>query len=149
MYARNAAVQKILAMNAARVKAIADFVRCGYSEFGVEIAAEGAESLTLTLPAAFPLTPLAADLWNEFQAPVDFRNGPNNDPVLTVWLHKHTPTPSHQQEWAPASQQPDHCGTFMALTVGVILSATVNWAVSNFHHIQNISLFDYSYNKET
>ena len=129
-------------MNAARVKAIADFVRCGYSEFGVEIAAEGANSLTLTLPAAFPLTPLAADLWNEFEAPVDFKNGPNNEPVLTVWLHKgDTASPHRRQEWPPPST-PSRCSSAVTVSLGVVLSLAANWVAANLPLLHNRTLYE-------
>ena len=60
---------------------IADFIRETYSMHGVEIGAQGARSITVRLPEDLPLTALCADLWNNFEAPVDLKPGP----VLTVW----------------------------------------------------------------
>lgn len=127
-------------MTTARVKAIADFVRCGYSQYGVEIAAEGANSLTLTLPAAFPLTPLAADLWNEFEAPVDFKNGRNNEPVLTVWLNKgDAASPHRRQEWPPSTTH--RCSSVVTVILGVALSLAANWAAANVPLLHNHTLY--------
>lgn len=107
-------------------KGIADFIRTGYSEHGIEIAAEGERSLTVKLPADVHLTPLIADLWNEFDAPVDLRNGPGNQPVLTVWASVSDrrcmqPTPA-------ASASPDS-NTLLCGGVGlaVVCSVAINW----------------------
>ena len=64
-----------------RLEDIADFIRESYSMHGVEIGAQGARSITVRLPEDLPLTALCADLWNNFEAPVDLKPGP----VLTVW----------------------------------------------------------------
>jgi hypothetical protein len=65
---------------------IADFIRTEYSQDGVEIGAQGARSITVKLPEELALTELCADLWNEFNAPVELKSGTTpGEPILTVW----------------------------------------------------------------
>lgn len=109
-------------------KVIADFIRTGYSEHGIEIAAEGERSLTVKLPADVHLTPLVADLWNEFDAPVDLKNGPGNQPVLTVWASM---SDRRCMQPAPAtSATPAHTSIICGVA-GIVAVCTIvlNWIV--------------------
>ena len=109
-------------------KGIADFIRTGYSEHGIEIAAEGERSLTVKLPADVHLTPLIADLWNEFDAPVDLRNGPGNQPVLTVWASL---SDRRCMQPAPAASASSVNSAMLCGVAGIaaVCSVAINWAV--------------------
>lgn len=80
------------------VEAIAEHVRTNYSMYGAEVGAVSKSSLNILLPEEMPITELAADLWNLFDATIDIKyaNGAKGA-VLVV----HAP---QQQASSPAQQ---------------------------------------------
>lgn len=119
---------------------IADFIRQAYSEHGAEIGAQGASSLTVNLPAEFPVTAFCADLWNEFNAPVEFKYGPQHtSPVLTVWTTtkpRPNPVPEAHAHWhAAISHAAMVCVGVLAVhvtgTASLLTNVTTAWPFNN------------------
>lgn len=101
---------------------IADFIRENYSVHGVEIGAQGARSITVRLPEDLPLTALCADLWNNFEAPVDLKPGP----VLTVWASERNK--EDVKEYASNvkdSRQGSYAALFCLWTCSILAALTI------------------------
>ena len=104
---------------------IADFIRTEYSQDGVEIGAQGARSITVKLPEELALTELCADLWNEFNAPVELKSGTiPGEPILTVWAPEDPATHSAGSLSSSARQTSQH---FNPCFGGCTLAQALAW----------------------